>query len=158
VSAVPKGVTAPDSQRTPVSLHITDIMAGAKISEWAPYIYGVDPNEVAAKAKEWKNGSAAPPTQAAPPTNNGTSNGAPPRSGPPPRKPKEAAAPTEPKFYLDLGNDQADPQLVPKAQLKELVSSMGKVAFEDWKVCPDGGEEWKSIQDAIPESKDWAPF
>lgn len=73
-----------------------------------------------------------------------------PASGPPPRKT------ADPSYYLSI-NEDADPVLVPMSRLKEIVSEKGKEAFS-YQVCPDGGKEWKTLAEAIPDSKDWAPF
>lgn len=148
VSALPKGMDAPKAQREPVALTHTEIMAGSEIPDWAPFIYGEPPMDVAKRgtSPDEEESTAPKSTSPASPASPAAS-----RPGPPPRR-KEVEA----NYYLATSDD-SDPVLVPMSRIKELVGEQGKAAFS-WQVCPETGKEWKPLADAIPESANWAPF
>lgn len=142
VSALPRGMAVPNSQRTPIALSLEELRSGKEIPDWAPWIYGRAPAEILRECREMQEGP--PPSSAAPPP-------APPKSGSSlPTRPNTSPSPSS-AYWLSLPG--TDPQRVTVHRLKELVEKESLPL--NTQVCPDGESQWKTIREIIPASKNW---
>jgi hypothetical protein len=59
VSSVPKGMTVPEPQNTPILISLDDYRGGATIPEWVPWLFGKPLSDHIDECKEFQGGGSA---------------------------------------------------------------------------------------------------